>query len=622
MGGEQTLVRFGADVTDFIKGLDEASEAFKGMSRGLQKVGRELTKSVTVPIAGIATAALVASEDSRKAFLDFGSGVKDIFADLGTDIFQALNIEGLLRGLEESLRGVVEQFTDLGDSTKVVITGGAAVAAAVGPMIERLGALGGTMSGVIDTTRVLVQNWSKIGPVLLNPISLLSTAVVGLIAGVIALNIYMARNKTFVKDAATTIEEMEERVKAAKKALDNFQETDFDALSQEAARVRDRIEEDEAAIAKLNTQLQMSHKELMDWGLSISQINGRIKIHEERLGRMRQELEKLTKARDANRRAMLEEEYASELANLASQREAKAIQRSQALFSANGDERAKLRRQIEIYKAKIEELLPVYEQEEGTIKSYTRAIDDAELALARLGQAPGPEDQLTVWENFNNLIRETPSLAKQVADALFATVQSFSQGVGQAVAQTLIFGASLGKGLINVLKQVAASLIASLISLGVQKLILSSIFKITTLSENVQAMAGYAQQTYASTYASISAIPIVGPGLAPAAATGAVAAMLAGSLGAAAAGAAAGGLASGVSAAATGGIFSRPNITTIAERGPEIVLNKRNVDDFFGGGGTVGANVYHFSFNLDGRQVAAAIVPEMPGVLRYHGINL
>ncbi len=64
-----------------------------------------------------------------------------------------------------------------------------------------------------------------------------------------------------------------------------------------------------------------------------------------------------------------------------------------------------------------------------------------------------------------------------------------------------------------------------------------------------------------------------------------------------------------IAGAAVGGIFNTPNLTTIAERGPEIVLNQQNIKDF---GLNMGPPMVHHTVNLDGEPILDYVVRVMP----------
>jgi len=70
--------------------------------------------------------------------------------------------------------------------------------------------------------------------------------------------------------------------------------------------------------------------------------------------------------------------------------------------------------------------------------------------------------------------------------------------------------------------------------------------------------------------------------------------------------------------AATGGLFTTPGLTAIAERGnPEIVLNQDNVRKFMGG--ALGGGSQTIVVNLDSEPIISTVVRGMPAYLRLQG---
>lgn len=228
------------------------------------------------------------------------------------------------------------------------------------------------------------------------------------------------------------------------------------------------------------------------------------------------------------------------------------------------------------------------------------------------------ESLQTPMQSFIGQLQAIPPLWQQIGNLMFQTVQTFTEGIGNAVAQVLVYGESFGKMMTQLGKQIAAQIISALVSMGVQWLITSAMSLLGIGMTLTAAMKSYAAQTYAAAFAATAAIPFIGPEIAPGVAAGAVATMLAG---AAASGAAGAGVGMGIAAAAEGGIFMHPGLTRIAERGrPEIVLNRGNISRFFpeiaGGGGIYEIHVHN---DMDGREMSRNVLRWAPSVLREHG---
>lgn len=129
------------------------------------------------------------------------------------------------------------------------------------------------------------------------------------------------------------------------------------------------------------------------------------------------------------------------------------------------------------------------------------------------------------WANF---LLESESAAKQFADASIELMETFSRGIGDAFAQSLIYGKNLVTGLQNLAQTIAATIISTLIRVTVEKAIQWALSKILTATEAASRLGLLAAETYAGAFASTVAIPVVGPAMAPVVASTSLAAMLAG----------------------------------------------------------------------------------------------
>ena len=229
-------------------------------------------------------------------------------------------------------------------------------------------------------------------------------------------------------------------------------------------------------------------------------------------------------------------------------------------------------------------------------------------------------------EPINNLRVHIEENAITLNQFITGSFDQISQGIGQAVAQIVVFGAEAGAVFKALGQQILATIISTLIQIGIQRLALAVLGVGATSAEIGGQMAGYASTTFAAAFSSTAAIPIIGPALAPAVAAASLAAMLAGAAGAAPLGAALGSGAvkagAALGGAAEGGIFTRPHLISISEPGvgPEIALNKRNVREFLGAD-VAGGRHQVINLWLDRRLVARAAVRGFPEELDLHGIT-
>lgn len=246
-------------------------------------------------------------------------------------------------------------------------------------------------------------------------------------------------------------------------------------------------------------------------------------------------------------------------------------------------------------------------------------VTDLGYQIDALG--PKIENLSTVWSRFQGLVQATPPIAQQLAGVLFDMVTTFSQGVGNAIAQVLVYGQSMGKMMVQLAKQIAAQIIASLVAIGIQQLILA-VIGATVAGKMASASIG-ASAGRAGAAAVASAFETMGLAaffVAPALGTAAIA--LAAGMGGAGIAA---GKAVGMTAAlggAEGGIFTQPHWVGEGRTVPEIVLNRNNIKRYFpelAGGGRSQPIYLEAPVIMDGYEVARLSAKYMPDVHRNYG---
>jgi hypothetical protein len=222
-------------------------------------------------------------------------------------------------------------------------------------------------------------------------------------------------------------------------------------------------------------------------------------------------------------------------------------------------------------------------------------------------------------------MREVISVIAQMqvtlGDFSLLALDSFNQlasGIGDAVAAAIISGENLEESLLNVLTSVAEQIISALITLGIQQIAFSLIQQQTASNSAGSSVGASAATGFAAAFASvIAALPFplnvaVAPGVAAGVSAGIVG-------GAAIAGISGQGVGRAV-ALAEGGIVTSPTNAIIGEgREPEAVFPLSQLEKFIdinSGSGSTTVVV-----ELDGRQVAKAVVPQIPGVVRSRGVR-
>ncbi|HEV8374836.1 MAG TPA: hypothetical protein VGR38_01230 [Candidatus Polarisedimenticolia bacterium] len=572
------LVEIGVDLAAFSRDLKKASAGFTSFGKELQKIGKDLTVAISAPIAGFAAAALASSTVATTAFEVFGSSVKDSLGLVGTTIFRSLNVQGILDSVASALAGVARAFSSLPSvvQTSIVVVGG--FVALLGPALVVLGQLTIVVGKLAAGWALLLRTVAGIG---LGPWGLLITAIVGLGVAVAAINFSRPRDE--IERVGTAAEISARKVKEAQRIIDSFSSISTEETAKQ--------------LAKLRAELKELNEEASGGGLISAGLKSRIR----EVTTLIQNLTGEGQVRAAR------ETVASEKIKQAWGRELEAMKGVAAEYSITGDVAEKLRGRIAALSATINVLKaapsvggPELAQalgERSNLEERLQLLQEARQEIAEIDREA--QSSKAHFEEINDPILQIKkaleavgTVAQQVGQAVASLVSQVVSGIGNAVARAIVFGESLAKSMKNLLKEVAASIISTLIQITLQAVIGAAI----------QA----AVQTYVNAQRELSLFGlVVGVGLAAAAAAAVYAV-------AASAG------------AAEGGIFTTPGMTRIAEKGePEIVLNQENVHRFFGKSVFgVGRAEIHVHTHLNGREIAHEIVPEIPSVLRFHGVNI
>lgn len=239
----------------------------------------------------------------------------------------------------------------------------------------------------------------------------------------------------------------------------------------------------------------------------------------------------------------------------------------------------------------IAEFMGITEEEVATrVASMSALIEGVQGSLAA-NSAASAEVVLGVWdevfERFKTLSEEQTTFALETSEILFTGIQSLVEQTSNAIADTLVDGKNLAEGMKNVFKSVAKSIIASLIQMGVQRLVTSKLFAVANAKEVISRSAPMPPLAAAGAFTSMVAAPFPLNTTAPAFASAAF-----------------GTVAGFAQTAATlaaggqfhdGGVVPRDGSFTL-QRGEVVVPNNPGQDvvealDRFGGGGGGGINI-------------------------------
>lgn len=598
--------RISVDGTEVDKGIEKANASLASFARDMKKLGRDLTQAITVPLVGIATAAFRFSDEASAAFKRFGDSTAKSMGKLGTDIARSINLEGLLTTVAGFIAGAVKWFGELDPVTKRFVINLLAISAALGPIIL-IGAK-------------LLAVFVAIGAFLGGPVGIV--LFVALAAAVVGVSYAMAKSADTSKDWYGRLTKEEQALAATnteyEQAIHHLRTLEGlrDTIAKEDAAKGIRRTMPDAGIGRIRQSIGMPTTDLENLSVAIDDARQAVQLALRQFSQffnifsdlrrgaigmgeaLRQGFQDRANAPAKALRDILEDVH-NQLAIMPRDWNA-----NEAAVSALRSKYVELQRDgfsaeaLEPLRAKIQEL-------SDPTANFIAEIQRSTQATYVLKDA---------WNQFIELLRQTPSIGQQIGTLLFNIWTQFHEGVGQTVAQALVYGQSLAKGFQDFFKRLAATIIATLISIGIQWLVLKLIgagFAASQAGKDIGGAAGAAGAwAYAAAVKSQGLI-----GLATGLGFGAIA--IAAALGLGAAGIAGGkGVAAGMSSSYSGGIFTRPTISAIAERGPEMVLNQKNIRGVFG---AMGGRGYTIEINLDGSSMLRYFAENLPEHLRLNG---
>jgi hypothetical protein len=552
-------IKIGVILDDVAKKLKEAQKPFKELGEVLQSSGRNLTQMFTIPIAGAAAAVLAFSKEAKAAFGEFSAKVRESLGKVGDDLTKTINLKGGLDIVSNVVRSLGEAFIALPSPVKLAIITFASFVAAVGPAVLLLGkfiTLSGTLQFIFH------------GP---GGIILLLGAAAAAIVGV----------GSAFSGAADEAEEFGRKAEqaAAQEAVNSAKAKLAAARSGAATGgIAPPFEWMAPPGMKENMQkifqdrIRRAEDELAAAQLKLSGPSGAIG-GESNLG--------------VNPQTAIWEKYSA------------SIQQANLQAAIHGETVGVVQDKVQAATLALAEMkMRGYDETSNAVKVLNADLEENQAKLGTL---------TTGWTTFIDALRNLPSVAQQISSALMDVFTQFSQGVGNAIAQVLVYGESFKKLMTALLKQVLATVISTFVQMAIQYVvnaILSHVYAASVGAANIgTSIARAGAAAFAASVETFGIYGIAaGPGFAASAITGASAAALSGKAIGTAIGA----------AAAEGGIFTTPGLTSIAERGkPEMVLNDANIKRFFPGMAAGGTRpVIHTHVFMNSREIMEAITDE------------
>src|SRR5574341_157731 len=461
--------RISVDGTEVDKGIEKANATLSDLARDMKKLGRDLTQAITVPLAGIATAAFKFSDEASASFKRFGESTSRSLGKLGTDIARSINLQGILTTISGAINSMVDAFSSLDPVTKRFVLTLGLLSAALGPLLLTAGKF--------------LSIFNAIKLVLLGPFG---PAILAATAAIVGLSYVMARLTTTSSDAElqakSLIDRLREESSAWRDLIDSgkamaaqtikigreiedlqrgFMRSGGGALKVSPEFAKARIPELVKQLDTLNAKIEEAGRLVKEkLGQPLMDIFGRLKVGVQSMGLALQQgfQERVNVPAKAlrdilqdiqNQLAVMPRDWNANEAAVEALR-SKYVELMRDGFSASA---------LEPLRAKIQEL-------SDPTKNFIDSINRSTQATNVLKDA---------WGQFISLLQQTPTIGQQIGTLLYNIWTQFHEGVGQTVAQALVYGQSLAKGFQDFFKRLAATIIATLISIGIQWLILKII---------------------------------------------------------------------------------------------------------------------------------------------------
>jgi hypothetical protein len=142
---------------------------------------------------------------------------------------------------------------------------------------------------------------------------------------------------------------------------------------------------------------------------------------------------------------------------------------------------------------------------EGDIDRFIERMKNAFEKEAPEAASNGMSQVNKVMEEWFGLTKETMLKFQDISKQAF---QTFTQGVGDAFANAIVFGENLADALTNVLKRMVASVISTMIQMTLQQALQGIIAASITAKRVGGEMAGIAATTFGGVFAQVSQTPL------------------------------------------------------------------------------------------------------------------
>lgn len=167
----------------------------------LKTLGGQLSTGLTLPIVGLATAALSMNKDVKSAFEGLQTNIKSSTQKVGDILEKNLNISSLIDKLSKGITELVDKFESLSPTMQKVIIVVAGVVAAIGPLLAVIGSLMAALPAIATGLGALSVAFG----VMTGPIGLVVIALGSLVSAYFALKDNTKTAKDYQNEFATAM---------------------------------------------------------------------------------------------------------------------------------------------------------------------------------------------------------------------------------------------------------------------------------------------------------------------------------------------------------------------------------------------------------------------------------
>lgn len=514
------------------------------------------------------------------------NAITEVFIVLGQELVEVIrdDLLPILEGAIEFFAKLVEVFTQLDGTTKRIIIGMVAFAAAVGPAAIVVG--------------TLLKVFAALATIISGPAIALIVIGGGLLTGLGILALEGTKAATATEKLGEAFEELDDKSKEFIKTQERVAELDKEYGKLET-RLASLVEKEAELTASLTDPFTGGRKAVQEFGkaLEFETILNLVQV--------RKELERV-------QMAMLD------------------IAEMPSLISTGGiipeETGGGIDGLIKAFDFLGERGREAFEGIAGVAKASFTAIGETidgvivtadERFAAFMSSISEKQEAFRMQANeaWTDYLAISTDVISNVKLATLDFLQSFSAGFGDAIAQIIVFQEDFAEVMKKFLTNLLAQVVSTITQIVTNWLIGTIAQAVIGTAIHTQRVGQALQMIYLSSVAAFSAIPIVGPIIAPALAATATIAAASASIAAAAAGAAVAGAGSIPLALDTGGLILNQGIAKL-HTGERVL----RADEVRAMPDVMGSGMMMVTVELDGQILTQKIIERVPRELRMRGL--